>query len=92
LADSGAARAEGRDATEPQNQRETAQAAREMLGHCLRGVAAATRYLDLVQKTGSAAEFLEALELWEQSVKQAQVLARACWTMGSRRGCRAEKR
>ena len=63
---------------EPQNQQATTQAGREMLGRCLRGVMLATRHLDLVQKTGSTAQFLEALELWEQSIRQAQEAASTC--------------
>lgn len=63
---------------EPQNQQAATQAGREMLGRCLLGVAAATRHLQLVLQAGTHAQFLEAMELWEQSVKQSQEAASTC--------------
>ncbi len=62
----------------PQDPRSIAQAGRAMLGSCLRGVTLATRHLEQVGQAGSHAQFLEALELWEQAVKQAQEATSTC--------------
>lgn len=62
----------------PEHRRERTTAGRHHLAESLRFVRQATRNLEDVAREGSKAELLRAMEIWEDSVKQAREAAGEC--------------